>query len=47
MKPQANGEKARGAIFGRRWFLAVAIRSAPRAPAKRPAAQRRTEARAA
>jgi hypothetical protein len=47
MKPRPSAKSAKGAVFGRRWFLAVAIRGAPRAPSKRRATSRRTEARAA
>jgi len=47
MKPPSSQKPAQGAVFGRRWFLAVAIRSAPRAPSKQRAASRSTEARVA
>jgi hypothetical protein len=32
--PRANGQARSGAVFGRRWFLAVAYRSTPRARAR-------------
>ena len=54
MKPRSDLPRAAAAdkvaasgVFGRRWFLAVAIRSAPPAPSKRSARSRAGEARAA